>query len=148
MHIIFAVADRESLISDKWAGELHHYLAGACKNRKHFVYAINGTSDHVHLLVGLHPSESVSQLVQSLKIQSSKWINEKFRHGAFKWQSGYGAFSYSKSLIPAVQTYVENQREHHKKVKFEDELKAIFYKAGIEYEPEYMMKGYADLSPT
>ena len=108
----------------------------------------NGTADHVHLLVGMHPTESVSELVQSLKIHSSKWINDKFLHGAFSWQSGYGAFSYSKSLVPAVQRYVENQRKHHKKVRFEDELKAICEKAGIDYKPEYMMKGYADVLPT
>ena len=148
MHIVFAVGRRECLIADEWADELYRYLDGACKNRKHFVHAINGTADHVHLLVGMHPTESVSELVQSLKIHSSKWINDKFLHGAFSWQSGYGAFSYSKSLVPAVQKYVENQREHHKNVRFEDELKAIFAKAGIDYEPNYLMKGYADLSPT
>jgi REP element-mobilizing transposase RayT len=148
MHIIFAVDQREGLISYKWADELYRYIVGACQNRKHFVYAINGTIDHIHLLVGMHPSDSVSELVQSLKIQSSKWINDKFHHGAFGWQSGFGAFSYSKSMIPAVQKYIESQREHHKRIRFEDELKAIFDKAGIDYKPEYMMKGYADISPT
>ena len=148
MHIIFAVGHRNCLIADKWADELYHYLGGACKNRKHFVHAINGTADHVHLFVGMHPTESVAELVQSLKVQSSKWINDKYMHGVFSWQRGYGAFSYSKSLVPYVQKYIENQREHHKKVRFEDELAAIFDKAGIEYNPEYMMKGYADISRT
>ena len=148
MHIVFAVGRRECLIANDWADELHRYLAGACKNRKHFVYAINGTADHVHLLIGMHPAESVADLVQSLELQSTKWINDRFLHGAFCWQSGYGAFSYSKSLVPAVQRYVENQRKHHKKVRFEDELKAICEKAGIDNKPEYMMKGYADVLPT
>ena len=148
MHIVFAVARRESLIHDEWANELYKYLAGACKNRKHFVYAINGTADHVHLLIGMHPGESVADLVQSLKIQTTKWINEKFMHGEFGWQSGYGAFSYSRSLVPAVKQYVDNQRVHHKKIRFEDEMKAIFEKAGIEYNPQYVMKGFADISPT
>ena len=142
MHIVFAVESRECLIADQWIDELHRYLAGACKNKNHFVYAINGTADHVHLLIGMHPAESVSDFVQSLKLQSTKWINDRFMRGTFRWQSGYGAFSYSKSLVPAVKRYVENQREHHKKVRFEDELKAIFEKAGIYYKPEYMMKGY------
>ena len=148
MHIVFAVGRRECLIADEWSDELYWYISGACKKRKHFVYAVNGTADHVHLLVGMHPGESVANLVQSLKMQSSKWINDKFLNGAFSWQGGYGAFSYSKSLVPAVQKYIENQREHHKRVRFEDELKAIFNKAGINYNPEYMMKGYAEISPT
>lgn len=150
MHIVFAVARREALIADQWADELYKYMAGACKNRKHFVHAINGTADHVHLLIGMHPGESVSELVQSLKIQSTKWINEKFLHGEFGWQSGYGAFSYSKSLVPAVKRYVEKQKVHHQRVSFEDELKGILEKAGIDYAPEYMMKGFvpSDMSPT
>lgn len=148
MHIVFAVGRRECLIANEWAEELYKYMAGTCKNRKHFVHAINGAADHVHLLIGMHPGESVSELVQSLKIQTSKWINDKYLHGAFNWQSGYGAFSYSRSFVPAVKKYVENQREHHKKVRFEDELKAIFDKAGIDYKKEYMMKGHADISPT
>ena len=148
MHIVFAVGRREGLIADEWAKELYNYIAGACKNRKHFVLAINGTADHIHLLVSMHPGESVSELVQSLKLQSSKWINDRFMHGAFCWQSGYAAFSYSKSLVPAVQKYVENQREHHKKVRFEDEIKTIFDKAGIEYNPGFLMKGLSDMSPT
>ena len=148
MHIVFAVGRREALIADEWADELYRYLAGACKNRKHFVCAINGTADHVHLLVGMHPGESVSELVQSLKIQSTKWINDKYLNGAFGWQSGYGAFSFSKSFVPAVQKYVENQREHHKKDRFEDELKNMLDKAGVEYHSEYLMKGYANISPT
>lgn len=142
LHIIFAVSSRESLIVDEWRPELYSYISGACKNRKHFVHAINGTADHVHLLVGMHPSESVSDLVKEIKGQSSKWINDNYLHGSFAWQSGFGAFSYSKSFVPAVKQYIDNQQEHHRKVSFQDELVDIFAKAGIEYVPEYMMKGY------
>ena len=143
MHIVFAVSRREALIGDIWRPELYAYLAGACKNRHHFVHAIGGTSDHVHLLVGMHPSESVASLVKELKGQSSRWINEKFLHGTFSWQTGYGAFSYSRSLVLTVQAYINNQQEHHRRVTFEEEMADIFRKAGIEYNPEYMMHGFA-----
>lgn len=142
MHIVFAVARREALIGDGWMGELHAYLAGACRNRQHFVHAIGGTADHVHLLVGMHPAESVANLVKELKGQSTRWVNEKHLHGAFSWQSGYGAFSYSRSLVPAVKRYVENQRERHRRVTFEEELADIFAKAGVDYQPQYMMHGF------
>ena len=146
MHIVFAVGRRESLIGERWEEELHSYLAGACQNRKHFVHAINGTADHVHLLIGMHPAESVSQLVQSLKMQSSKWINEKFLHGKFRWQTGFGAFSYSKSMVPAVVKYINNQKEHHRRVTFQEELADIFEKMGIEYVPAYMMEGFVEVT--
>ena len=150
MHIIFAVSHREAMIDDSWQSELYRYIIGACENRKHFVHAINGTADHIHILIGMHPGESVADMVQSLKIQSSKWINSNYLHGGFSWQSGYGAFSYSKSLVPAVKRYIENQKEHHRRVTFQDEIADIFAKAGIDYKPEYMMKGFvpADGSPT
>lgn len=144
MHIVFAVQGRESLISAEWSDELYRYIAGICQKRKHFVHAVNGVADHIHILIGMHPGESVAALVQSIKIQSTIWINKNFLDGAFRWQGGYGAFSYSKSLVPVVKRYVENQKEHHKQVRFQDEMIAIYKKAGVDYNPEYMMKGYAD----
>ena len=145
MHLVFAVARREALISDAWADKLHAYLAGICRNRQHFVHAINGTADHVHLLVGMHPAESVASLVKELKSQSTRWVNDNYLHGAFSWQSGYGAFSYSLSFVSAVKVYIENQREHHRRVSFQDELADIFTKAGIDYKPEFMMRGFVDV---
>ena len=142
MHIVFAVSHREAMISDKWSDELYQYLSGACQNRSHFVHIINGTPDHVHLLIGMHPSESVASLVKELKGQSARWINEKFHKGKFSWQSGYAAFSYSQSLIPAVKSYIEKQKEHHRRVSFQEELADFFQKFGIEYNPDYMMKGF------
>ncbi|MBO4802192.1 MAG: IS200/IS605 family transposase [Bacteroidaceae bacterium] len=142
MHIIFAVNNREAMISDVWAEDLYRYLAAICQHRQHFVHAINGSSDHVHLLIGMHPTESVASLVKEMKGQSSRWINQKFHRGTFSWQSGYGAFSYSRSLVPAVKQYVENQHEHHRRVSFTEELEDIFRKAGIEVNPQYMMYGF------
>lgn len=144
MHIVFAVMKRESLICERWEGELYRYITAACQHRKHFVYAIGGTADHIHILLGMHPSESVSDLVKSLKGQSSKWVNETYMHGIFGWQQGYGAFSYSKSLVPAVKQYIDNQKEHHRRITFQEELADIFSKAGIDYAPEYMMRGFAE----
>jgi REP element-mobilizing transposase RayT len=141
MHIIFAVNKREAMIGEVWRDELYHYLAAICQHRNHFVYAINGTADHVHLLVGMHPSESVASLVKEMKGQSSRWINQKFYKGTFSWQGGYGAFSYSRSMVAAVKGYIDNQCEHHRKKTFEEELAEIFQKAGIEARPEYMMHG-------
>jgi len=144
MHIVFAVARREALISDAWMPALHAYLAGACRNRGHFVHAVGGTADHVHILVGMHPAESVANLVKELKGQSTRWVNDNHSHGAFSWQAGYGAISYSRTHVPAVKAYVENQHEHHRRVTFEEELADIFSKFGIDYQPQYMMRGFVE----
>lgn len=142
MHIIFAVARREALIADEWMPALYAYLTGICRNLQHFVHAIGGTGDHIHLLVGMHPSESVATLVKELKGQSTRWVNNNYMHGSFSWQAGYGAFSYSRSFLPAVKTYIQNQLEHHRHISFQDELADIFQKFGIEYNSNYMMQGY------
>ena len=142
MHIVFAVAHREALIADSWMSDLHAYIAGACRKRHHFVHAVGGVADHVHLFVGMHPAESVANLVKQVKGQSAKWINDSYLHGRFSWQTGYGAFSYNQSLVPTVKAYVENQRKHHRRVTFQEELADIFQKAQLEYDPVYMMKGF------
>ena len=142
MHIVFAVAHRDALIANEWVDNLYAYIAGACHNRKHFVHAIGGTADHVHLLVGMHPAESVASLVKEVKGQSSLWINETYLRGKFAWQTGYAAFSYNLSLVPTVKQYIANQHEHHRHVTFREEVEAMFRKAGIEYNPEYMMQGF------
>lgn len=81
--------------------------------------AVNGVEDHVHLLVGIRPAQSISDLMQDVKGSSSKWINEsKLVQGRFEWQEGYGAFSYSKSQLPAVIGYIQNQEAHHQKKLF------------------------------
>lgn len=77
-----------------------------------------------------------------LKGQSSHWINETYLHGSFAWQSGYAAFSYSLSLVPTVKQYIANQHEHHRHKTFREEVEVLFRKAGIEYNPAYMMQGF------
>jgi REP element-mobilizing transposase RayT len=146
MHIVFAVAHREAMISESWAENLYAYLAGICNNRKDKALAIGGIADHVHMLVGMHPSDSVAALVKELKGASSHWINQNHCHGTFAWQSGYGAFSYNGSLLPVVKQYIANQREHHRHIPFAEEVERMFRKAGIEYDPQYMMYGL--VSPT
>jgi len=95
--------------------------------------------DHVHLLVGLHPSIAISDLVHDIKISSTNYINErKSTRGKFNWQKGFGAFSYSRSHIRAVATYIRNQEDHHKKRNFRDEYIKMLDDFKIEYNHEYL----------
>jgi len=141
IHAVFAVQNRVSLISKTWEERLYQYMTGIIQNNNHKLLCINGMPDHIHILFGMRPTQSLSDLMKDIKGASSLWINENnFISGKFKWQEGYGAFSYSKSQIPKVATYIENQKEHHKKKSFIDEFKKILNDFNIEYDERYIFK--------
>lgn len=101
--MIFAVKFRTGTIQNKWKDELYKYITGIIHSNNHKLLIINGMPDHIHILVGVRPNQSVSELLQDIKGSSSKWINEKgFVKGKFEWQEGYEAFSYGKSQIKEV----------------------------------------------
>ncbi len=95
----------------------------------------------MHVFFGMRPTQSLSELIQDVKANSSRWINErKFVRGRFEWQSGYGAFSYSKSQVPDVTAYIQNQEEHHRKHSFQEEYTALLEKFGVEYDLKFTFK--------
>jgi len=97
--------------------------------------------DHIHVLVGLRPAQSIADLIQDVKGYSSKWINDKkYVQGKFSWQEGYGAFSYSKSELPNVITYINNQQEHHKRKTFTEEYLELLKKFEIDYDDRFVFK--------
>ncbi|MCH5720523.1 IS200/IS605 family transposase [Niabella hibiscisoli] len=119
IHFVFVVKYRAGLIQPNWKDNLYKYITGIVQANNHKMIIINGVADHIHLLVGLRPAQSVSDLMQDVKGGSSKWINDnKLVPGKFEWQEGYGAFSYSKSQLPTVINYIQNQAVHHQKKHF------------------------------
>jgi len=100
IQIVFAVKDRESMISHKWEEQLYKYITGIVQNKNQKMLAINGTKDHIHFLIGLKPDICISDLVREIKKASNSFIKKsKFCKSAFHWQEGFGAFSYSRSQI-------------------------------------------------
>jgi len=141
IHAVFAVQNRLSLIKTNWQDRLYQYIIAIIQNHGHKVLSIGGMPDHIHLLFGFRPTQSLSELMQNAKRDSSEWINkEKLILGKFSWQEGYGAFSYSKSQIPQVIKYIENQEIHHKKRTFIEEYKKILNVFGLEYDERYIFK--------
>jgi REP element-mobilizing transposase RayT len=141
IHAVFSVQNRISLINQTWRDRLHQYIASIIQNHGHKVLSIGGMPDHIHVLFGFRPTQSLSDLMQNMKRNSSEWINqEKFVHGRFSWQEGYGAFSYSKSQIPQVANYIERQEEHHKKRTFLEEYRKILTDFGLDYDERYIFK--------
>ncbi len=139
IHLVFAVKYRDGVIQASWKDELYKYITGIVQNNKHKLLIINGMPDHVHILIGLRPSQSISDLLQDIKGSSSKWINEKrFIKTRFEWQEGYGAFSYSKSQIKTVIEYIENQELHHQKITFREEYLEMLQKFEVDYDEKYI----------
>ena len=140
LHIVFAVKDRASLIQQEWRDELNKYITGIIQNNGHKLITINGTSNHLHIAVGYKPHQLIPELLQDIKGNSLKWINErKFVRGHFSWQSGYGAFSFSQSQIDRVVKYINNQQQHHKKQRFQEEYVRFLKKYNIPYNEKYIL---------
>lgn len=145
LHLIFAVKYRTGVVQNTWKEELYKYITGIVQQNKHKLIIINGMPDHIHILIGFRPNQSISDLLQDIKANSSKWINEKgFVKGRFEWQEGYGAFSYGKSQIKDVIKYIENQEEHHKKKTFREEYITFLDAFEVEYDEKYIFKELLD----
>jgi len=139
VHIIFSTKNRHNFISKEIKDELCRYISGILKNIKSEPVMINGVSDHIHILCTLPRTITQAGLLEEIKKSSSKWIKTKYRSfEKFAWQSGYGIFSVSSSLIKNVVTYIKNQEEHHKKVTFQEEFILFLKKYNIEYDERYL----------
>jgi REP element-mobilizing transposase RayT len=140
---VFSVKGRENLIKESFRNELEKIICGIISNNHCKTYAIYCNPDHIHILVGMHPSISPSKLMEVVKSSSSKWLNEKtFILGKFLWQDGYGAFSYTKSHIDKVVKYILDQPKHHKKQTFKEEYLTILQKFDVDYNDRYLFEYY------
>ncbi|WP_281634314.1 IS200/IS605 family transposase [Flavobacterium luteolum] len=139
IQIVFAVKGRQNLISKNWKDEIYKYIIGIIVNQKQKLIAIYGMPDHIHILVGIKPNVSISDLVRDIKSSSSKFINEqKWINGKFEWQTGFGAFSYGHSQLTSVIKYIENQEQHHKTKTFKEEYIAFLKLFNIDFKNEYL----------
>jgi len=143
VQIIFSVQGRSNLIHEKHRDEIEKYICGIIRNNKSKALAIYCNPDHIHILIGFHPTMSVSDMARDIKSNSSQFINtKKWIMGKFYWQDGYGGFTYSKSQIDDVSKYILNQPEHHKKRSFREEYLDLLKKWDIEYDERYMFEWY------
>lgn len=141
IQIVFAVKGRESLIHHTWEEELYKYITGIIRNNDQKLLAINGMPDHIHILIGIKPTCCLSDLVREIKKSSNAFINNnKFLKYNFKWQDGYGAFSYNHSSLNNVIGYIQNQKEHHKNQTFREEYLDFLEKFQIQYKDDYLFE--------
>jgi putative transposase len=141
IHFVFAVKYRHALIDKEWKERLHQYITGIFQQNGHKMLQINSMPDHIHILIGLRPNQSISSLIQNVKAESTKWIKtQNLSQHQFAWQEGYGAFSYSKSQVPDVVRYIQNQEKHHSKESFLDEYKKFLSAFEIDWDEQYIFK--------
>ena len=134
IHCVFSTKRRLPLIPEP--EKVWSTLREVARTSKIKLLAVGGTKNHVHLLVSVPPTRSVSEVIRDLKCNSSLRIRKWNR--VFSWQDGYGSMSVSPSAIASVRRYIERQPEHHATKSFEEEYTSILERAGVKYDPEYV----------
>lgn len=145
IHCVFAVKYRQALILPEWEDRLQKYITGILQTNKHKLLAINTMPDHLHFFVSLCPDQSISDMMRTVKADSTKFINnEGLSKRKFYWQEGYGAFSNSRSQIDSVVKYIMNQKQHHLKKTFREEYLKLLSDYAIEFDEQYIFHDLLD----
>ena len=139
LQTVFAVKYRNAVIDKIWRNKLCGVVGKLINETKCKTIIVNGVEDHIHCLVGLRPAVAVSDLMKSVKAQSSKYVNDhSLTSEHFEWQEGYGVFSYKQTDVDTVFKYIQNQEEHHKVQTFREEYLGLLKEFKIEYNEEYL----------
>ena len=138
-HVVFSTKDRKPLIDAEMKPRLLGYINGIVDESGGKVLSLNAMPDHLHMLWESPPTLALSDSMRVLKTNSSRWVHETWgSQKPFGWQTGYGAFSVSRSNVSAVATYIESQESHHRKRTFQEEFLELLVKHGIDYDPKYV----------
>lgn len=139
VHYIFSTKNREKIMTSELQERLWPYMGGIARENNLKALAVDGIEDHVHLLISLPATLSISKAIQLIKGGSSKWVHDTLpNHNNFKWQEGYGAFSVSISHVEDTIAYINTQKEHHRKKTFQEEYVSFLKKHGINYDERYI----------
>jgi REP element-mobilizing transposase RayT len=138
-HIVFSTKNREPVITAPIRESLYRYMGGIIRGEGGVLLEIGGMPDHVHLVARFKAEPSVATMVKIVKSKSCKWLNEQpKRPGRFEWQRGYAAFTVSVSQLGNVRAYARNQAHHHRRTTFQDELRQLLERHGVEYDELYL----------
>ncbi len=137
IHVVFSTRERRKQIAPDFQPKLWAYIAGIGRNHDLVIHEVGGWQDHAHILFSLPATMTLAKAVQTLKVNSSKWVRENGRRD-FGWQDGYGAFSVSQSNLQKVASYIRNQQKHHRKLSFEDEFRTLLRKHGLQFDERFI----------
>ena len=139
IHLIFSTKNREPILGDDVRQDLHRYMATVLHNLESPCVLINSVADHVHVLFELSRKLALSMAVEDIKKASSIWIKTQGTpYSLFAWQAGYGAFAVSESNVTEVRRYIEEQKQHHRKLTFKDEFLAFLKRHNVSYDEKYL----------
>ena len=140
-HIVFSTKGRQPFLVPEIAPRIYSYLGGAIRDEKGVLYEIGGMEDHLHLLIRWRADETISNLVGSIKRNTTVWIHDTFPNlSDCYWQEGYGAFTVSYSQVSNVKAYIQNQEDHHSTKDFKAEFIALLKAHHVEYDTETIWK--------
>jgi putative transposase len=138
-HIVFCTHDRKKSLPTDFHEELYKFISGIIRNRNCALYRINGTENHLHILSDLHPSVSLADFIKEIKTASNSWMKSTRNFSDFhSWSAGYAALTYGFRDKEMIINYIRNQKEHHKRISFEDEYRALLQEHGIEWDERYI----------
>jgi len=137
-HCVFSTKERTHIIPPDLLPRLWEFIGGIARRNGMTSIRAGGTTNHLHIVLIVPPTLTLSKAMQLIKAGSSKWIND--HPGArFEWQQGYSAFSIGASQVARTIAYIEGQEEHHKKVSFEKEYLAFLERHGIQFDRKYVL---------
>jgi len=138
-HIVFCTYKRKNTLPEAHHEELYKYMWGIIKNRTGVLYRINGADNHIHILCDLHPTVRLADLIKDIKTASNLWMKQTDNFPKFEsWAEGYCGLTYSFKDKEMIVNYIKNQKDHHKTITFEDELRALLKEHGIEWDEKFL----------
>lgn len=138
-HIVFCTYNRDNTIPIDQQEALYKYIWGIIKNRKGVLYRVNGMENHIHILSDLHPAIALADLIKEIKTASNSWMKETRKYPEFiSWSEGYCALTYAFRDKEMIVNYIKNQKEHHKKITFEEEYRTLLKEHGVEVDERYI----------
>ena len=145
MHLIFSTKNRRRVFRlAKMRDGVAAYITGILKNQDCSLMRIGVVTDHVHILYSQSRTKTISDVVATVKRESSSWIKKQEwarmnpDFAQFHWQNGYGIFSVSESRMKDLVEYIDNQMEHHKRVSFQDEYRSFLKHHNISFDERYV----------
>ena len=140
VHLVYSTKHRQRWIPENVRDDLYAYQAGIFRKWESAAVIIGGIDDHVHALFSLSKNYALKKVVEEVKKGSSKWMKsgDGTRNQDFHWQNGYAGFSVSQSNLDEVREYIANQEAHHHRMTFQEELRALFKRHGIEFDEQYV----------
>jgi len=126
IHLVFATKHRQVFLSESMRKTLIDHIMVNSLEKKIHVLIVNGFKDHLHCLISLNKDQSIADVAQSIKGESSHWINKNYVYAKhFSWQDDYYAVSVGASQVDSLRKYIRNQADHHKSVTWEEELRKL-----------------------